>query len=70
MKQLESSDPLVHVRQVRARLRELTLHLRRDATLVSDAQARALFETSAEVLDGLGRAFTHFESKDEPAWQK
>jgi len=35
---------------------------------VNDPQAKALFETSAEVLLGLKKAFTDFEEKKE-AWE-
>lgn len=36
----------------------------------SDPKAEALFETSAEVLGGLIKAFTDFEQRDETAWKK
>jgi hypothetical protein len=44
-------------------------HLREDVTKVNDPAAKALFETSAEVLIGLEKAFSDYESKTEPAWR-
>lgn len=32
-------------------------------------KAQALFETTAEVLNGLVKAFNDFERKNEPAWK-
>lgn len=34
-----------------------------------DAQAKALLETSFEVLAGLEKAFDHYSSTSEEAWQ-
>ena len=70
MEQLTTSDPLPHVRNVREEIHDLVEHLRNDAHIVKDPKARALFETSAEVLSGLERAFEHFASHSEPVWQK
>lgn len=36
---------------------------------VTDPKAQALFETTAEVAEGLVRAYDHFEQKSEPAWR-
>jgi hypothetical protein len=36
---------------------------------MSDPKAQALFETTAEVLKGLLKAFDDFEQKSEPAWK-
>ncbi len=42
----------------------------RDNVLSSDDEKhRALFETSAEVLEGLQKAFRHSRLEKEPAWQ-
>jgi hypothetical protein len=46
------------------------LHMREDAAKVSDPKAQALFETSAEVLQGLITAYDHFEQKSEGAWRR
>ncbi len=70
MQNIQTSDPIPHVNQVRERLHELLSHLREDAEKVSDPSAAALFETSAEVLAGLEHAFEHFAQKSEAAWRK
>jgi hypothetical protein len=64
-----SPDPRVHTRNIKGELHELVGHLRRDVERVEDPQARALFETTAEVLLGLEKAFSDFEERNEPAWQ-
>lgn len=50
-------------------MHELIDHLRADVDRVSDPKARAMFETSAEVVSGLVKAFDDYERKDEPAWK-
>lgn len=69
MKESSSPSPTVHTRNVRQQLDELADHLRRDVEIVDEPQAKALFETSAEVLKGLSTAFEHYEQKSEPAWR-
>jgi hypothetical protein len=70
MKELQTKDPAAHVENIRAELHQLVDHLRRDAKIVDDQQAAALFETSAEVIHGLEVALDHFKTKAEPAWRK
>ena len=70
MQDLTTSDPIPHVKNVQQRLHELVEHLKEDVKKVDDAKAVALFETSAEVLGGLERAFEHMASKSEEAWRK
>jgi hypothetical protein len=66
----DTSDPRHHTQNMRGRLQEMIEHLRRDVTLVDEPQLQAMFETSAEVLGGLVKAFEDYERKNEPAWQK
>lgn len=68
--QYPESDPRHHTIQIRQRFDDLIAHLREDVNKVDDPQAKALFETSAEVLTGLTTAFHHFEEKSEAAWQR
>jgi hypothetical protein len=68
-RETESADARVHAQNIKSQLHELIEHLRRDVERVDDPRARALFETSAEVLGGLEKAFSDFESRNEPAWQ-
>lgn len=65
----EERDPLYHTQKMRTALRELKDHLREDIEKVDEPQFKAMFETAAEVLDGLEKAFSHYEEKSEPAWQ-
>jgi hypothetical protein len=45
-------------------------HLREDIQKVDEPQLKAMFETSAEVLSGLVKAFGDYEKKNEAAWRK
>lgn len=47
----------------------LAEHLRSDVTKIEDPKGQALFETSAEVLLGLRKAFEDYESGIEPGWK-
>jgi hypothetical protein len=51
-------------------LQEIKDHLREDIEKVDEPQLKAMFETSAEVLGGLIKAFRDYEQKNEPAWSK
>ncbi|HEU0037156.1 MAG TPA: hypothetical protein VFQ53_41385 [Kofleriaceae bacterium] len=57
MKELDTTEAVPHMVNVMGELHELIDHMRRDAQRVADPRAAALFETSAEVLAGLERAF-------------
>lgn len=67
--ELPISDPLRHTAKIQARLADLAEHLREDVTKVDEPQAKALFETSAEVLLGLRNAFLDYEKGEEDAWR-
>jgi uncharacterized membrane-anchored protein YhcB (DUF1043 family) len=62
-------DPRHHTRKMRQRLTETMDHLRRDIDEVDEPQLKAMFETSAEVLGGLVKAFRDYEEKNESAWR-
>jgi len=70
MKTSESSNPKVHTANIKEEFAKLSHHLREDVGKVDDPKAKALFEVSAEVIDGLQKAFTDYEEKNEEAWQK
>jgi hypothetical protein len=55
---------------MKKRLGETVTHLRQDIDKVDDPQLAAMFETSAEVLNGLIKAFDDYEKKNEAAWRK
>jgi hypothetical protein len=59
-----------HARKHRKKIRALIEEMREDGEKVEDPRARALFETTAEVLGGLSKALRHYERKSEPAWQE
>lgn len=54
---------------MRKALDENRNHLREDITKVDEPQLKAMFETSAEVLGGLSKAFEDYDRKNEPAWR-
>ena len=62
-------DPRHHTRKMQKALGEIQAHLREDIEKVDEPQLKAMFETSAEVLGGLIKAFRDYEQKNEPAWR-
>ena len=66
----EDRNPRHHTAQMAARLEETIAHLREDVQKVDEPQAKAMFETSAEVLQGLVKAFRDYDSKIEAAWRE
>lgn len=62
-------DPIFHTRKMRQRLEDIVTHLREDIDKVDEPQLKAMFETSAEVLGGLEKAFRDYEQKNEKAWR-
>ncbi|MBY3488960.1 hypothetical protein [Rhizobium laguerreae] len=62
-------DPRHHTQKMQTRLQETITHLREDIDKVDEPQLKAMFETSAEVLNGLKTAFAHYEQKNERAWR-
>jgi uncharacterized membrane-anchored protein YhcB (DUF1043 family) len=64
------SDPRHHTQKMQRRLQETIDHLRADIEKVNEPQLKAMFETSAEVLGGLKKAFSDYEKKNEAAWRK
>ncbi|HEX6964829.1 MAG TPA: hypothetical protein VF166_03445 [Gemmatimonadaceae bacterium] len=63
------SDPRHHTSNIRRMLDDTAQHVREDVTKVTDPKAQALFETTAEVLNGLSKAYQDFERKNEAAWR-
>jgi len=66
----EERDPRHRMRVMRKRLASDVEHLRADIDKVDEPQLRAMFETSAEVLSGLVKAFSDYEKRNEEAWQR
>ena len=67
--QSEQRNPHHHVRKVAGRFQELIDHLRSDIDKIDEPRCKAMFETSAEVLGGLKKAFADYETKNEAAWR-
>ena len=63
-------DPRHHTQKMKKRLNETIAHLREDIEKVDEPQLKARFETSAEVLGGLVKAFSDYQQKNESAWRK
>jgi hypothetical protein len=63
-------NPQHHTQNMKKRLQETVDHLRQDIGKVDEPQLKAMFETSAEVLGGLIKAFGDYEKKNEAAWRK
>jgi hypothetical protein len=63
-------DPRYHSANIKRMLGQVERHARADVGVVTDLQAKALFETTAEVLKGLRAAYDHFERNSEPAWPR
>jgi hypothetical protein len=62
-------DPRHHTQKMQKALQEIRTHLREDIDKVEEPQLKAMFETSAEVLGGLEKAFKDYEQKNEKAWR-
>jgi hypothetical protein len=68
MATLDPSDPREHTRVMEKRFKETVSDLRSDIKVISDPRAKALFETAAEVIGGLEKAFHDYDKRDELAW--
>lgn len=66
---MNTENPIHHVQKMRQRLQEQVEHLRKDIDIISEPKCRVMFETSAEVLLGLIKAFDDYEKKTETAWK-
>ena len=64
------TTPNDHVRKVERQLQDIRDHLREDIGKIDEPQCKAMFETAAEVLGGLTKAFHDYQQKSERAWQR
>jgi len=62
-------DPRHHTQKMQKALKDIRTHLREDIEKVDEPQLKAMFETSAEVLGGLEKAFKDYEQRNEKAWR-
>jgi hypothetical protein len=65
-----NNDPKHHVQKMERQFEEIRNHLREDIGKVDEPQFKAMFETAAEVLGGLSKAFHDYQQKSEKAWQR
>lgn len=63
-----TSNPQYHVAHIRQMLGDIVTHARQDISRVHDPKAQALFETTAETLLGLMKAYEDYE-RNMPEWQ-
>lgn len=63
-----TNDPRYYAANIKRMLGDVQTHVRDDTRRAGDQQARALFETTAEVLGGLIEAYEDYERR-APAWQ-
>ena len=70
MASASEKNPQHHTQRMKKRLEETVTHLRQDIEKVDEPQLKAMFETAAEVLGGLIKAFRDYEQKNESAWRK
>ena len=65
-------DPcrVAHVTRIKGQIDELIQHARRDVEKVDEARAQVLFETTAEVLTGLKKAYEDYERGSERAFRQ
>lgn len=68
IKPIESTDPKEHAQNIERYIYELKLFCHEEIKTVTDPKAKALFETTAEVLGGLEKAFSDYQSEDLGAW--
>jgi len=66
---LNETDSRDHTARIKTMLKDVSDHAREDVAKVIDPKAQVLFETTAEVLQGLVQAYDHFEEKSEAAWR-
>jgi hypothetical protein len=64
------TDPLAHARHLTLRLQDIRDRFREDLDKVEDPRAHTLFETAADVLGGLIKALTDFQTKNDRTWRR
>jgi hypothetical protein len=70
MASVSDRNPQHHTHNMKKCLSETVTHLREDIGKVDEPKLKAMFETSAEVLGGLIKAFDDYEKKNEATWRK
>lgn len=65
---ISGSEPRHHAANIKQMLMDVSTHIQKDLGEVDDLQAKALFETTRETLNGLIKAFDDYENR-APAWR-
>jgi hypothetical protein len=65
----DSGNPRLYADEIRHILDETAERLRFDIETVDDPRARALFETTREVIHALSVACSHYQA-DAPSWRR
>lgn len=65
---IKSHDPKEHAQNIEKYITQLKNLCHEESSEVSDPKAKALFETSAEVLFGLEKAFSDYQGENDGAW--
>jgi len=68
--QYPETDPRHHTLKIKSMLGDVEQHAREDISKIKEPRAQALFETTAEVLIGLQKAFSDYEEGSELAWRR
>ncbi len=68
--QANNPNPVEHAKNIQDILSSLKSLMRNEIHIFQDPKAKALLETSAEVLDGLEKAFHNFILKDTEVWKE
>jgi hypothetical protein len=61
------NNPIRHIQKIKTQMRLIISQLGEDVGKVTEARARALFRTSADVLAGLVKAYDDYEKKSQTA---
>jgi hypothetical protein len=69
-KHYPESDPRHHTQNIKEMLDEAARHCREDVGKIDDPRAKAMFETTAEVLGGLITAYDHYKQASEQAFRR
>ncbi len=69
MKPPTENNPIRHKQKIKAQMRQIIDQLREDVGQVTEAKAQTLFDTSAEVLASLVKAFDDYEKRGQETWR-
>lgn len=65
---INSFNAKEHAQNIAQQIYELKRYCHEETHEVTDPKAKALFETTAEVLAGLEKAYSDYQAENEGAW--